>query len=330
MRSSNIEWFNIQGHSEECFQWFIGGRGIGKTYSALSLFLQPGKVGIYLRTTETEISIACSEEGNVFKRISHDHCINIEASGYDEKKKLGTYTLDGQLIGYGIALSTFGRVRGIDLSDVDFIVYDEVVPEKHIRRVKDAGIAFANAYESINRNRELEGRPPIRVYFLANSISLDNDVMLAQGICQLIPKMLRRNMREYTDKERLLYINLCPNKVSEAKRDTAIYKLMRDTSFSDQALDNQFSDDSLFLECKVNLREYNPIIKYDNIVCYRHKSKNVLYFSRGGNAPLSYKRDQAQSFKTKFRATYTLAVLRDQAYFAEYDIKLILDRMFNI
>ena len=330
MRSSNIEWFNIEGHSEECFQWFIGGRGIGKTYSALSLFLQPGKVGIYLRTTETEISIACSEEGNVFKRISRDHCINIEASGYDEKKKLGTYTLDGQLIGYGIALSTFGRVRGIDLSDVDFIVYDEVVPEKHIRRVTDAGIAFANAYESINRNRELEGRPPIRVYFLANSISLDNDVMLAQGICQLIPKMLRKNMREYTDKDRLLYVTLCPNKVSEQKRETAIYKLMRDTSFSDQALDNQFADDALQLECKVNLREYNPIIKYDNIVCYRHKSKNVLYFSRGGNAPLSYKRDQAQSFKSKFRATYTLAVMRDHAYFAEYDIKLILDRMFNI
>lgn len=283
-----------------------------------------------MRTTETEIAIACSEEGNVFKKLNNNNSINIEASGYDEKKKLGTYTLDGQLIGYGIALSTFGRVRGIDLSDVDFIVYDEVVPEKHIRRVKDAGIAFANAYESINRNRELEGKPPIRVYFLANSISLDNDVMLAQGICQIIPRMLRTHMYEYTDKDRLLYVTLCPNKVSEQKRETAIYKLMRDTSFSDQALDNQFADDALQLECKVNLREYNPIIKYDNIVCYRHKSKNVLYFSRGGNAPLSYKRDQAQSFKTKFRATYTLAVLRDQAYFAEYDIKLILDRMFNI
>ena len=283
-----------------------------------------------MRTTETEIAIACSEEGNVFKKLNNNNSINIEASGYDEKKKLGTYTLDGQLIGYGIALSTFGRVRGIDLSDVDFIVYDEVVPEKHIRRVKDAGIAFANAYESINRNRELEGKPPIRVYFLANSISLDNDVMLAQGICQIIPRMLRNHMYEYTDKDRLLYVTLCPNKVSVQKRETAIYKLMRDTSFSDQALDNQFADDALQLECKVNLREYNPIIKYDNIVCYRHKAKNVLYFSRGGNAPLSYKRDQAQSFKTKFRATYTLAVMRDQAYFAEYDIKLILDRMFNI
>ena len=67
-----------------------------------------------------------------------------------------------------MALSTFGNLRGVDFSDVDMIFFDEFVPQKNARPIKAEAEAFFNLYETVNRNRELDGRPPVRVLMLSN------------------------------------------------------------------------------------------------------------------------------------------------------------------
>ena len=132
-----------------------GGRGIGNTYSAFSFLLenQHDKF-IYMRNTVIQLDESCGEFGNPFKRWAADHDRNI----YMEKQKnhalIYEETEEGsQVIGYGVALSTFENLRGIDLSDVKYVLFDEFIERK--RFSFDQYASFIHFYETVNRNREL-------------------------------------------------------------------------------------------------------------------------------------------------------------------------------
>ena len=50
----------------------IGGRGIGKTYSALSFMMDQPDPFIYLRNTDVQMQECASTFGNPFKRLNKD------------------------------------------------------------------------------------------------------------------------------------------------------------------------------------------------------------------------------------------------------------------
>ena len=48
--------------------------------------------------------------------------------------------------------------------------------------MKNKFMLFFNLYETVNRNRELEGKEPVKVYMLSNSTSLDNEILAELSI----------------------------------------------------------------------------------------------------------------------------------------------------
>ena len=191
-----IEWYDIRKVEDKlsAVNIIIGGRGIGKTYSALSFVLEKQKPFIYLRNTDVQLKECITGFGNPFKRLNMDTGSDIffksEKSHsliYDGSRE------DGQPIGYGLALSTFENLRGVDLSDVVYVIFDEFIEKRSLTfRQFECFISF---YETVNRNRELLGEKPLCCILLSNSQRLSNPILAGYGIIPTIENMIRTGQK---------------------------------------------------------------------------------------------------------------------------------------
>lgn len=329
---------SVIGRSEMPFQIFIGGRGIGKTYSALSSTLESDSKYMFMRRTAAEIEAVCNNLANPFKVINRDFKRNIgveyipkQGYGYfgntdirDEKEVLV------DVLGYAAPLSTFSKIRGVDFSDVEYVIFDEFIPEKHVHKINAEGDAFLHFYESVNRNREFEGRPPLRVYLLANAINLNNQILLALGVVSIIAEMKIHGRHRYTDKERGVYIELMENaEFKERKGETALYRLTGGTSFSEQALNNEFTDDSFVsIDRNVKLIEYKPMFRFGSYTVYTHKSNGDMYICKKKAAGvIQYEECDKDIMYWRFAPTYRMMVLQRRITYDDYATKLVFDAL---
>jgi len=276
-----MEYYDIRKdmHRHGAINIIIGGRGIGKTYSALSFMVESGEPFLYLRNTLRQMEECATVFGNPFKRISIDKGMDIRMEAEKSHYMVYSYKEDQpkQLIGYGAALSTFANLRGVDLSDVKYVLFDEFIQLQKL--TYNQFDAFQQMYETVNRNRELYGQQPLRCYLLANSQTLQNDILLGYGVVDRIQKMLSSGERIYRDGN--LFIELPKSEVSALKKETANYKLISGSNAAREALENEFTYDSAAGVKKRPLQEYAPLCYAEvpgaAVFFYSHKSDVRFY-----------------------------------------------------
>ena len=163
--STGIKWYRIEdvAHKLRAINVIIGGRGIGKTYSALDYVMKLQVPFIYMRNTDVQIKECVTAFGNPFKRWNTDHGRNVYFKSekshsliYEETEEAVTLP-----IGYAVPLSTFENLRGVDLSDVKIVLFDEFIERRRLSFNQFE--SFQNFYETVNRNRELLGEDPLQV-----------------------------------------------------------------------------------------------------------------------------------------------------------------------
>ena len=247
------------------FQIFIGGRGIGKTFSILRECCKHADYNhkfIYMRRTDKELNFLMDTKkgegvGNPFKALNnkfkwnygilkiYDSVGGIFMREFDDENKF-VYV---KQVGYAVALSTIASIRGLDFSDCTDLIFDEFIPEKHIMKITNEGFATLNAIETINRNRELEGIPPIRVWFISNATNIEHDTLRTLGLVNVIEKMKNKGIEHQYFKERKLGVHIFDDSGDfiDKKEQTALYKLTKGTDFYDFSLSNDFifNDSSL-------------------------------------------------------------------------------------
>lgn len=271
------------------FNFVVGGRATGKTYTSLKTMVEDDTMFMFMRRTQTQADIINKPEFSPFKPINRDNGWNIGAKAispynsafYNMEECEGKNTPSGSPIGYTCALSTISNMRGFDASDVDVLIYDEFIPEKHERPLKNEAVALFNAYETINRNRELNGEPPLQLIALANANDLANPVFMSLGIVRKAHEMRKRGQEVSIMRERgigLFILNDSP--ISQAKRETALYKLTRNTEFSAMSIENDFVRENSAVIRSRNIAEYVPLVAVGEICLYSHKSKCMYYVSQ--------------------------------------------------
>ena len=109
------------------FNMIVGARGTGKTYGLMKELLDRGEPFIYLRRLKTQIDSCGKMSGNPFKRINIDTGRNIAPFNVGGNIEFRENDRTGNLVAVGVALSTVATVRGIDFSDLNYIVFDEAV-----------------------------------------------------------------------------------------------------------------------------------------------------------------------------------------------------------
>ena len=277
------------------FNFIVGGRGTGKTYGTLKTAYIENKRFILMRRTQAQCDLINKPEFNPFKALNNDTGSNAlvkSISKYNAKIVEETEE-DERILGYTCALSTIANMRGFDASDVELLIYDEFIPEKHERAIKNEGSAFLNAYETINRNREIKGEKPLQVLCLANAFNIANPIFLELGLVGRCEKMKNAGQEIFIDKERgVCVVLLQKSKISKAKADTALYRLSSG-SYADMALSNDFVYNNADNIKSMALKEFKLLCTVGEISIYKHKSKRLFYVSehRTGTAPI-YKSDE--------------------------------------
>lgn len=268
---------------EFTFFFFMGGRGIGKTYSMLyNSYLYKNKI-IYFRTNEAAIDTCVNEDSNPYKDINLNENLDIQVKPTKSGYRIVDMNTE-ERIGYAFAMTTFYKMRGAKFPEVDLSLYDEFLDDDGQVKPKRLASKFFNSYETINRNREFDGTPPMKMVFLANSFSTDNDILRTLNLVDVIREMQtwpKGKKRIYRDRERGIYLELLDNKkVRDMKSKTALYKLTKGTAFFDMALENSFTSDDYFNIKNVNFQELTPLCSVGDLTYYEHKSKDLVFVSK--------------------------------------------------
>lgn len=272
------------------FIFIVGGRGIGKTFGALKYVVENNIKFILMRRTQSQVDLINKPEFSPFKSLNEELGIDIGSISLS-KYNVGFYRMDeddsgkaipfGPAIGYSIALSTISNLRGFDASDCRILIFDEFIPERHERTLKNEGSAFLNAYETINRNRELKGDRPLQVLALANANDLGNPIFMELGIISKAERMKLKGQNYSLDYDRgigIFLINDSP--ISDKKKNTALYKITQDSEFQEMALRNDFAEMKTSSVRSMPLKEYSIIVKVGELSIYKHKSKKEYYVTQ--------------------------------------------------
>lgn len=350
------------------FQFFIGGRGTGKTYSAQGmaimaalpedervLFMETYRMRfpkskyrgmgkpekfIWMRRTDKELksitdSKAMGEGGNTFKSIDEDMgfrygiCKMSESvSGIYEREydKEGKLRPVGSPIGYGLAMNTVAGVRGVDFTDASRLFYDEFIAERHVRRIAHEGEAFLNAIETIGRNRELMGLPPLKVYCLANSYNIYTPVLEILGLVSKVERMIARGQRHmYLDERKCALHLLDPSEeFVKAKSNTSLYKLTQGTEFSDMALKNDFIYNDFTNVGYRKISGYIPVCACEDMFIYMKKGEDEVYCTYTSARTVRYRTHLAidkKAWQRAYRRDMMRCLMAHKVFFETYELK---------
>ena len=257
------------------FTFVVGGRGVGKTYGFLKYALENDIKIMLMRRTQAQIDLINKPDYSPYKSICLDNNYDIYIKAVS--KYSSAIYLDDKIIGYTCALSTIANIRGFDASDIQWLVYDEFIPEPHEKAIKGEGTAFLNAVETIGRNRELKGEKPLQVICLANAFNIGNPIFMEMGLVNTAARMQREGREIYTNNKGICLIMPDNSPISEAKSKTALYKATQNTTFGRMALANEFAynpDDGIRQR---PLKEYKPLVTVGGITIYKHRSDKTYY-----------------------------------------------------
>lgn len=329
--------FNWIMKDKNPFIFIVGGRGCGKTFGAIQYALREKRTFFFMRRTQTQIDMIRNDAFSPFKAVNESICVATISKGltgvyYGTQDQSGSWSPEGAPIGYMCALSTISNIRGFDASMVDLIIYDEFIGEAHERPIRNEGSAFLNAYETINRNRELNGAEPVQLLALANSNSLANPIFIELELVTPVEKMLRDGRTSYRNDQRgvsVYMVNHSP--VLDAKSRTALYRLAGEGEFADMALSNKFTKEEMDHISTRDLKPYRLMCTVGEICVYKRKDNQDYYITghKTGSTKNEYKASTMELKRFK-RDQYFLwlAYLKGKIYFESYIQKVLFERYF--
>ncbi len=225
------------------FTMIMGGRGIGKTFSAkkraIKNFLNKGEQFVYLRRYKTELKKAVPTFFADVAREFPDHKFKSTSKGL---------YIDEQLAGFCMTLSTQVVEKSTAYPDVTLVIFEEFLidPSSSYHYLRNEVEIFLEAYSTIARDRD------VRVLFLANNVSLYNPYFLYFG--------LRLTGDETIAKAKdgdVILLKVSSEAFADHMAKTRFGKIIAGTSYGEYAIGNvSLRDSNAFIEKKQGTAYY--------------------------------------------------------------------------
>lgn len=311
----------------------VGGRSTGKTYNALLDCIENNRIFFFVKRTINDVNNLCKREKlNPFRAINRDTGRDIKLVA--ESDGFGYFIDENEnVIGYVGALTGIGKFTGFDLYDVDWIIFDEYIPRKYDRFLYSEGQMLLDLYMTVSRDRELKGRPALKLICLANATTLSNPVNDALAVTDVMADMMADDteIRYIKDREIVIHI-LKHNEVSDELKKTAFYKGVAGTKFGAMAFDNTFSNDDFSQVSRSTLKGYKCKCNfiYQNALYYIYKKGSQYYITKSpGHTTKSYDLDSTidqSTFYYDYGLDVRCALLERKAVFESFSVyELILN-----
>ena len=315
----------------ESFIAIVGARGVGKTYGAFKKLTSTGEKFIYLRRLKSQLEQCGKPEGNPFKKLNIDLDMNILPFSSGGIITFRENDKSGSIVSVGVALSVVANVRGIDFSDYNYIVFDEFISSDGERPIKNEFNAFLNFYETVNRNREIEGKPPVKCLMLGNANRINNPYFSSWHFMRTAMKMINTGQMVWRSEDRTrMVVLLLKSPISEKKRTTALYQ-NANNDFIEMAIDNAFRTDETNIKSEP-LKEYIHIVSVGEIGIYKHKTERKYYVSATqGDKP--YYDSFGIGLKMFQQDFYMLRVhymVSKNIWFESFELEIIFRELFDL
>lgn len=317
----------------------IGGRRLGKTFSMLRGLSINRVPHMYVRRTDSDIDNTLTATKNPYKAINRQYNTDIRIIADKKDKNIMLFEDDEPVAKLGIAssVSTSGSVRGADLEDVVYLLYDEFInlkPTNTIKR-KEAQLFF-DLYDTANNDRDIRGKEPLKAILLSNANTTEDGIIRSLNIGQEIYNMIKENRNYCYIESKKIYIAMLPdtNEITQQREKSAIGALINGTEYGSMAMKNNFVG-AYFGDIveKVNFQWFQCVFCYEDIYFYKSKEDGHYYLSKRKNTLKKdryYKSENHKKFLRdwgmQLRYQYELNMIE----YADYDIKLqFLDYIFN-
>lgn len=306
-------------HDIKPLTFITGGRGIGKTFGCIEWFLEHKIPFLYMRRTQVEAELQQDPETCDLEKNFQRRGISAKYEKLAKGKLCRIYNEDDEsLIAETIALSTFASVRSVNFDQFDYLIYDEFIPEPHVKAIKMEGFALSQVYESVNRNRELQGRDPLRMICLSNSLNIANDVFMQFGLIEEAERMSRDESEIFqTEYKTLIIAKKSP--ISQRKMQTVLYSEASE-EFARMAIKNEFVLNDFSYVKRRPLSEYSIRFRVGDLFVYQHKTRQEWYvtFTRAETKSIyGSNKNDLERFKRerwKFRFRYLEGDVRFDSY----------------
>lgn len=298
-------------------------RGPGKTYSTLRMCIEDKKKFAFMKRTIVDIEMLCANGAQ--KGVNFDISPFVPLNrdfGWDIKPVkifkgiAGFYHCNeegkpaGDPVGYACALSAAKDVKGFDLSECDYMIFDEFIPKKHERINRQEGDQLMDIYMTVSRDRVQRGRGELKLLCLANATSINNPTFNILNVVDTAADMDICN-REYDFNEyRGIMMHRIPAVEVEEEDMTGIERAMKGTEWAEMAFGGHFAYDDFTSVSHRRLKGYHPICSYT------YKKETVYIYEKDG-----------QYYATNAKATgvknYNLSRENEQKkFFYDYIVRL--------
>lgn len=234
-------WYSFENIDKlKClFNFIISMRSSGKTIAMKDKMLNIAKKHhrfVYIRRTATETkSVAMKEFFNKLFLLGY----HTEFNGLIKFEK-DCFTVENEVIGYVIPLSTSNNSRSMDFINIDAIFFEEFVlmeDDKH-KYLKDEVFKFLELYSTIARDKD------IPVYFIGNNIQLYNPYFIYFDI-----KPPTHGLKKWHD----MAVEIWQNKDLEIEKSkTRFGKLISHTAYGDYSINNNSFETNINLIRKMD------------------------------------------------------------------------------
>lgn len=259
----------------------LGTRQIGKTYGTLKLMTDEKRNFILMRRTQTEADFITNGTLNPFLALGRTDIKVKKESQYIGKIQAETES-GFEPIGITLSLTCVSKIRGFSGNAFTDLVYDEFIPESHVNRIRNEGDAFLNAVVTISGNREIEGKPPLRCWLLANSNNIGSPILKALNITDKVESMDKSGQELSILPDRGIIIVLAKaRELSDKRKKTSLMKaISKESEFTKMAYDNEFSYNDAENVTRRDLRQYQQIAAVTGVfTIWKHKGNNSLYIT---------------------------------------------------
>ena len=320
-------------------------RGPGKTYSTLRYMVEEEKKFVFLKRTIDDVQMLCSDgsrkgvefDVSPFKPLNRDFGWNIKPV-LIRKSIGGFYKCDqegkayGAPLGYVGALSGAKDFKGFDMSEVDYVIFDEFIPRKGERVSRAEGEQFLNIYMTLRRDRMLRDRDDLKIICLANAEQVNNPIFNLFDVVDEAVQMdvLGKEYNELKDKKILMHF-INPQYAAEESK-SAIELAMAGTEWADMAFGGHFAYDDFTNVHKKNLKNYSPVCSYEykKKFTYIYVKDGYYYASRSAcKAPYHYdlkRENQQKKFFYDFVRDFRDEIIEDRFTFEKFtDYSLLID-----
>ena len=325
-----VNWEYIMQQKESIIS-VIGARGTGKTYGLFRWLIEHRQKFIYVRRLKSQLEECKREAGNPFKKLNTDLGINIRPFPLAGSVSFKYDNKEGETAAVGVALSVVANIRGVDYSDFDYIVFDEFISSEGERPIKNEFQAFLNFYETVNRNRELDGRPAVKALMLGNANKISNPYFTGWHCMRRVLNMIwGKQMVWRSDDQTRMIVLLLDSPISQRKKTTVLYR-NANADFIEMALDNAFRTDETIIKSEP-LKEYNHIVSVGEIGIYEHKSERKYYVSSTISKTLYYDAFGIglKMFQQDFYMFRVYYMVNKSVIFESFECELIFREMFGL